>query len=148
MALDDDIRRLAAFDLFRALEQDALRLLAFSVETRLLRAGDVIFREGDTSDGAYLLVTGAVDVTSAALSAPVRMKPVVLLGEVALVTETVRPNTVIACEPTTVLRITRTLFHRVLQEYPRSTARLRDTLAARLRATTSDLAQFAQGGDV
>ena len=51
MALDDDIAILSQAPLFNLLERDALRLVAFASESRSLRAGDVLFRKGDRSDG-------------------------------------------------------------------------------------------------
>ena len=45
-----------------------------------------------------------------------------LLGELALLTETVRPVTATANEPSTVLRIPRTLFLKMLEGYPDAAA--------------------------
>ena len=45
-----------------------------------------------------------------------------LLGELALLTETVRPVTATAKEPSTVLRIPRTLFLKMLEGYPDAAA--------------------------
>ena len=54
MALDDDIRLFEQVPIFRLLEPDALRLLAFSAETKLLRAGDVLFAAPARLEGGYL----------------------------------------------------------------------------------------------
>ena len=64
MALDDDIARLARQPLLGLMERDALRLVAFAAESRILRAGDVLFRVGEPSDGAMLVVSGAIALTS------------------------------------------------------------------------------------
>ena len=42
MALQDDIRGLASLAPFSDLEPEALRLVALSAETRILRAGDFL----------------------------------------------------------------------------------------------------------
>ena len=60
MALEDDIATLAGAPLFHLLERDALRLVAFAAETRALRAGDVLFRRGDRSDGGHVVARGAI----------------------------------------------------------------------------------------
>ncbi len=146
MALDDDIRRMKDIALFKQLDVDALRLLAFSAEQRLLRAGGVLFREGDLADGAYLLTKGAINLQGAREPAPLRLEPPVLLGELALITQTKRPVTAMAAEHSTVLRITRKLFHRVLDEFPAGAARIRAMLATRLAAYAADLREFAEGG--
>ena len=56
MTLDDDIDNLARIPLFSIFEPNALRMLALSTETRLLRAGDVLFRRGEMSDGGYVQI--------------------------------------------------------------------------------------------
>ena len=58
MALDDDIAVLIKAPLFNLLEKDALRLVAFASENRTFRAGDVLFRKGDRSDGGYVVSQG------------------------------------------------------------------------------------------
>jgi CRP-like cAMP-binding protein len=55
----------------------------------------------------------------------------------ALIAETVRPATAIARLPTVVMFIPRTLFHRVLREYPGGAARLRAAIEANLRNFTT-----------
>ena len=57
-----------------------------------------------------------------------------LLGETALIRDTTRPVTAVAQDPSTVLRISRTLFGRVLREHPDSAVRVQRFLAQRLRA--------------
>ena len=52
-----------------------------------------------------------------------------LIGELALLTETARPVTATAREPSTVLRIPRTLFLKMLEGYPDAARELRDTIA-------------------
>ena len=124
MALQDDVRDLASIPTLRDLGPDALRLIAFSGETRILRAGDVLFRRGEMSDGGFVVLSGAVTLETG------RGQPTV---------DTVRPATATAREPSSVLRISRALFRRVLGEYPHGASRLRQTLASRLVALQGDL---------
>jgi CRP-like cAMP-binding protein len=65
--------------------------------------------------------------------------PGVLLGELALVTETRRPVTAIALEPSIVMRITRSLFRKVLEGFPEAARLMRDRLAERANAATDEL---------
>jgi len=143
MALQDDITRLARVPLFAALEPDALRLIAFSAETRILRAGDVLFRRGDTSDGGYIVRTGsiALDIDDGGAPAAQIARVDDLIGETALITLVERPVTAVAREPSTVLKVSRKLFHRVLQEFPESAVRLREALSERLVSFTRELDQ-------
>ena len=65
--------------------------------------------------------------------------PGTLLGELALLTETVSPVTVIAKEPTVLIRIPRNLFRKMLEGYPAAAQRLRDAMAERVDSWTREL---------
>ncbi|MEA2758277.1 MAG: hypothetical protein QOH65_890 [Methylobacteriaceae bacterium] len=147
MALEDDIRKLSRISLFRALETDALRLIAFGAETRILRAGDILFRSGDKSDGGFIVLSGAIALDEKNDGSPPAhiVRPDSLVGEVALLVETERRATAMAREPTTVLKISRELFHRVLREYPDSAKRLKAAMADDLRAFVRELEKSSVG---
>ncbi len=146
MALDVDVKRLAALPLLAELDLDALRLIAFSAETRILRAGDLLFTKGDASDGGFVVVSGAValDPSDSGQAAAKIIGPDSLIGELALVTETTRPATAIARQPTVVLFISRKLFHRVLNEFPGGAARLRAAIESRLAAFADGSKRFGK----
>jgi CRP-like cAMP-binding protein len=133
----DELRRIELFEVF---EREALRGLLFGAETRLLRAGDILYRRGDAADGGHLLEKGLIALEDGASgpSADKIVRPIALLGEIALIAATTRPVTAIAREPSTVLRIQRTLFHRVLEKYPATAAQVRKLFKNRLAA-------FAEG---
>lgn len=120
MALDDDIANLRRIPLFEDFEVEALRLLTFSAETKLLRAGDALFRRGEPSDGGYILTNGSIALEKHDDGRPADkvLRPFALIGETALITETTRPVTAIAREPATILKITRALFLRILEDFP------------------------------
>lgn len=141
MALDDDIGNLRRIPLFEDFETEALRLLAFGSETKLLRAGDALFRRGEPSDGGFILTNGSIALEKRDDGRPADkiLRPFALLGETALITQTTRPVTAIAREPATVLKITRALFHRVLEEYPATAARVRRRLTTRLDELAREL---------
>lgn len=122
MSLDEHVHTLKHNPALADLEPDALRLIAFSAETRILRAGDVIFRRNDVSDGGVFVVSGSISLDSG--SATTVLGPGTLLGELAMLTDVRRTATAIAREPSSVLKISRTLFHRVLDEFPASAERL------------------------
>jgi len=140
MALESDVNKLCEIELFQSFEPEALRLFAFGAEMRLLRSGDTLFRRGEPSDGGYILMSGSIAIAIADDGRPSEkiVRPIALIGEVALMASTTRPATAIAREPTTVLKAPRALFHRVLEEYPITASRVRTFLAARLK----DLAQL------
>ena len=87
MALNDDIAFLARQPLLSLMDRDALRLVAFAAESRTLRAGDVLFRRGEGSDGAFLVVSGAVALSRDDDGRPAEeiAGPGALIGELASV---------------------------------------------------------------
>lgn len=137
MALQDDIRGLSGLPPFSELEPGALRLIALSAETRILRAGDVLFRRGEASDGGFVVLGGTVALENGG-GPPVVVKPPALVGEAALLAETTRPCDARARAPASVLKIPRDLFRRVLAEYPDSAVRLRRTVAERALALQAE----------
>lgn len=133
MALADDIRRLARIPLLAQMDEDALRLIAFSAEARILRKGDMLFQKGEASDAGFIVVAGSVMLDIDEGRTPPRVAgPDSLIGEIALIAPSTRPSTATARETTTVLRISRTLFHRVLDEHPEYAVRIRDVITRRL----------------
>ncbi len=77
--------------------------------------GDVVIRQGDEADAAYVIARGAVRVTQSAegASEPVelrRMGPGEVFGEIGLLSGVPRTATVTAAEPTTLLALERGVF--------------------------------------
>ena len=141
MALDQDMALLARQPLLSLMDRDALRLLAFAAESRILRAGDVLFRAGEPSDGAVLVVSGAVALTAKDDGKPAGEigGPGALIGELALFTSAPRQVTAIAREPTQVMRLPRSVMRRVLGESPDSAEAIAAAIGARLQGFVGEL---------
>ena len=141
MALDQDITRLARIPMLGVLDDGARRLIAFSSETQILRAGDVLFRQGERASCGYFVLTGSFALSGEAAedAEPVIVGSGALLGETALLRETVRPATAVAQQPSTVLRIGLTLFLRVLREHAGAAEKVEAFLKERLRAKLADI---------
>lgn len=140
MALDDDIAILSAAPLFTLLDRDALRLVAFAAESRQLRAGDMLFRKGDKSDGGYVVTRGAVALDALDDGSPATFiaAPGAVIGRSALFTRIERPATATAREPSTVMQISPSLMRRVLEEFPAAAAAMQGAMA-------DELATLSQG---
>jgi CRP-like cAMP-binding protein len=137
MALDSEISQLQANPVLAHFDGEALRLIAFSSETRILRKDDILFREGDVSDGGYFIVSGSIALAGSD-HAEVHGAGA-LLGETALFAETHRPATAVVQEQTVVRRIPRHLMRRVLAEFPGTAVRLQQHLTQRISDTSSRL---------
>jgi CRP-like cAMP-binding protein len=155
MGIDDEIGKIARNPTLAALEPEALRLIAFAAETKSYRAGDILFRRDEISNGGVVVLTGSVAVDPSGLGAATAriVRPPALIGETALLLQTRRPATAIAREPTNVMLISRQLFLRVLAEFPGSAEKLRQAMGTRLRQFTRELAavrrnrMMADGGE-
>ncbi len=145
MSFDSEMRNFDRVAIFADLEPEAQRLIAFASETKILRAGDILFRRGEKSDCGFIIKTGSIALDASDTGAPVKqvLGPRSLIGETALLTETERPMTAVAREPTTVMRVPRTLFHRVLREFPKSAQIIRGRLMGRLSGLMSELEQMS-----
>ena len=67
--------------------------------------------------------------------------PGALIGETALLTEAKRTTGAVAREPSTVVRIPRQLFLKMLEGYPDAALRMRDAIAAKVSQTANELSR-------
>jgi CRP-like cAMP-binding protein len=134
MSLEDDIAVLSRAPLFSLMEREALRLLAFAAETRNLRAGDMLFRRGDRSDGGYVVARGAIALDGKDDGSPADFiaEPGSLIGQTALFVRMPRPATATAQAPSALIRVSPTLMRRVLEEFPSAAAAIHQALATDL----------------
>jgi CRP-like cAMP-binding protein len=142
LALDETIGLLAQAPIVGLLERDALRLLAFAADTRRLRAGEVMFRRGDRSDGGYVVTRGRIGLTGVGDregEPDVVAEPGALIGRVALFVRMQRPATAVALDRSEALRISPTLMRRVLDEFPAAASQIHAAMAADLQAMMADL---------
>ena len=142
MALEDDIAFFEQVPTLASLGKQALRVLAIGAETRHLQSGAVLFYAGELADGGYLVQDGSLLLEPGTFSEgqEYTVGPGTLVGELALLADMVCPSTAIAKEPTTVIRISRNLFRRMLEGYPAAAEKLRDIMSDRLQALARDVA--------
>lgn len=139
MALEDDIRALEQAPLLGEVGRDALRLLAFSAEPRRVRAGTPLFAKGDRADGAFVVVSGEVTLSTGDHVPDRTVGSGALIGEMALIIEGTRPAAAVAKSDLNLLVIPRSLFRRMLEEYPDIAARLHARLSERVLADAREL---------
>ena len=140
MTIEDDIAFLERVPLFRRLGPPALRILAIGAESYQVQAGQVLFGIGETADGGYIIQRGSFDLsTGRGDDSDIVAGPGTLLGETALLTETKRLATARAREDSMVLRISRSMFLRMLEGYPDAAQRLRELLASRADQWARDI---------
>jgi CRP-like cAMP-binding protein len=141
MTIEDDIAFFERVPTLGLLGRDALRILAIGAESRYVHGGEKLFGAGDDADAGYVIQEGSFSLATgvAEEAEPMVVGRGTLIGELALITETTRPATATAREPSTVLRIPRSLFLKMLDGYPSAAEKLRDILATRSNQSTADI---------
>ena len=138
MSIEDDVALLERVPTLRLLGATALRMLAIGSEQRNFARGDVLFNAGDDADAGFIVQRGAFRLEDGG-GAEIIAGPGALIGELALIVAMPRPSTATAVEHSSVIRIARSLFQRVLESDPAAARRLRDEFATRTSQIASDV---------
>lgn len=136
MGIDADVDALKQVPLFAGFSAEHLRLVAFGTERMTMGKGRELYREGDPADCGFLILSGSVSlyedhegsrrITGLAHAGT-------LLGELALIAPVARPSGAVTAEDCEIMRISRTLVRRVLEEYPEIAAGMHARLSASFR---------------
>jgi len=138
MSIEDDVALLERVPTLRLLGTDALRMLAIGSEQRVVARGVVLFSAGDEADAGFVVQRGAFRIENGAGASTIA-GPDALIGELALIVAMQRPSSAIALEQSSVIRVARSLFQRVLESDPAAARRLRDAFASRSSQIASDI---------
>jgi CRP-like cAMP-binding protein len=147
MALDEHIRILSGVRLFESFTDEQLRLLAFGAEAVRLPTGRKLYREDDAADCAYVVMRGEIGLFRDHDGQYVRIGtagPGAVLGELALIADTTRLTSAAAETSSEVLRISKTMFRRVLEEYPDTAESLRAQIIDDLQALVSQIEKIGE----
>jgi CRP-like cAMP-binding protein len=138
MSIEDDVALLERVPTMRLLGNTALRMLAIGSEQRDFASGAILFKAGDDADAGFIVQRGAFRIANEG-GAELVAGPGALIGELALVVAMPRPSTATAVEYSSVIRVARSLFQRVLESDPVAARRLRDEFANRTSQIASDI---------
>jgi CRP-like cAMP-binding protein len=106
-----------------------------------LQDGETVFRQGETGDAFFMVVQGSVRILRGSHELAV-LGPREGFGEMAILDQETRSATAVAAEPTTLLKIDRDSFDRLIEQNPSVARGIYRMLTRRLRNT---LAQLAAG---
>ncbi len=142
MSLGKEMGRLRRLPLFACLDEDALRLVAFSAEARTWPVGHVLFRRDEPADGAILVTGGEVTLDGGPDGeAPRTVGPGTLVDESALLGDGLRTATATVTAAGSGVAVSRSIMMRVLAAYPDNAVAVRrywaDRLARRLASVRS-----------
>jgi CRP-like cAMP-binding protein len=133
--------------MFRDVDAGKLKLLAFTSDRLTYAPGDILFRQHDISDAAYVVLDGEVDVVLEAAPQPItlaHLMPGALVGEMGVLCDSARTATVVAATNVVALRIEKDTFFDMLREFPQMTIAVMRDLARRLEQTNARLAARAR----
>jgi CRP-like cAMP-binding protein len=132
--------------MFDNLDPSEIRQVIHIVEAVPLKAGEVIFSEGDAGDAWYVLYRGGVEVLKQAPdgeSVITTLDPRACFGEISILDGLPRSATVRATDDSTVFRIAREVFEELIRQNDPVAYKLlyhmAILLAQRQRATTDTL---------
>ncbi len=138
MSIEDDVALLERVPTLRVLGSDSLRMLAIGSEQRRVDRNETLFNQGDEADCGYVVERGSFRIDDGG-GAAVIARPGMLIGELALIVAMKRPATATALEYSQLIRISRSLFQRVLESDPAAARRLRDEFASRASQIASSI---------
>jgi len=143
---------LAVSPLFRPFGREDRKLVMERFRERAVRAGEVIVREGTPSDGLYVVLDGALDVTHRTQDGELlvgHLREGDLFGEMSCLRKTGATATVTVKRGGSLLRLQRPDFDALVMTYPtvlELMSQLTEERAQNLDAILSGTAEFTEDG--
>lgn len=143
MAIAAEVECLKTVPLFNGLDPRRLKLIAFTSDRMSYDPGAVLFRQGDDSDAAFVILDGAADVVIDTPAGPIKVATLganSLVGEMGVMTNQPRSATVIADTALTTLRMPKEMFMSLVTEFSQVGLAIIRELASRVEQTNRLLA--------
>lgn len=140
--LTDEVDVLRRSPLFKGVETPQLKLIAYTGETIRFDAGEMLFRQGDPGDSAFVILSGEVAVLADSPIGPIelaRLGQHEIVGEIGILCDVPRTATVKALTPLRTLRIAKECLGEMLDSSPRMALAMLRELAQRLSRTSAEL---------
>ncbi|MCF1505531.1 MULTISPECIES: Crp/Fnr family transcriptional regulator [Afifella] len=145
MSMDEEVRALSRVPIFANVDVAKLKLLAFISERVVFHPGEVLCRQGEEGDTAFIILSGDCDVlvdTGQGRKKIAELGSTDIVGEIAVLFEVPRTATVVATHTTEALALSRDQMFSLLREFPDVAFDIMRVLAHRLERTTQDLAEL------
>ena len=143
MSLNDEVELLRQVPIFAKIEPAQLKLLAFTSERLNFNEGQDLCVQGDPGDAAFIIIEGKADILINAENGNLKKVSQIgkheIVGEIAILCDVPRTATVRANNDVIVLRISKDLFFRLVEEFPQMAIQILRELASRLDKTTAQL---------
>lgn len=145
MSLDKDLAALRKVPLFRGVDDQKLRLLAFMSERVMFEEGEDLMVEGDYGEVAYIILSGCADVlinTPSGQQKVAALKENDFVGEIAILINVPRTATVRASAELVALEISKEHFFKLVNNFPDMAVEVMRALAQRLERTTREVGRL------
>ena len=150
--ITDPLIRLQADNDWLDFELEILQRIEKNIHWVTLNRGEVLFREGEDPDGAYVLVSGTMNVSVLGENNEGRDVALIrqgeIVGELSLITHEERSATVTAARDCELFRIEPDIFDRVSERYPRIMLGIHKTISKRLRANIPGKVALANSSNI
>lgn len=145
--LKEDVEVLRELPIFASVELSKLKLLAFASQRLVFDVGQVLCRQGDIGETAYVIIQGTADVLVLAGETEIKVASVGrndFVGDMAILCDMPRTATVRAATRCETLVIGKTQLMGLLKSFPDMSIAMMRVLAGRLERTSRALAQVQQ----
>ena len=148
--IDQEVRLLRTIPLFSGLDPSVVKLLAFTSPRLTFKHGEVLVKQGDPGDAAYIVISGRGEIwltTDEHQTLKLRdVHPKEVIGEIALLVDAPRSATIRAVEDMTVLKLDKAEFLGLVRQDQAVSNQLIRVLADRLDQTTKQLSAARNNG--
>jgi CRP/FNR family cyclic AMP-dependent transcriptional regulator len=148
MSLQQEVDLLRKIPMFAKIDPAKLKLLAFTSERMSYADGDILFRQGEAGDAAFVIISGEAEVSIETEKGPLvvaQLRDHDFVGEIAILCDVPRTATVTARSGLEALRISKELFFRMVKEFPEIAIEVMRELAHRVENTNARLRDAAGG---
>ncbi|RED52277.1 ABC transporter transmembrane domain-containing protein [Aestuariispira insulae] len=149
-AMNDEAQILKTLPLFSELEANRLKLLAFTAEKVSYKPGEIMVRQGDDGDAAYVILDGEADVVLEGENGQdtvlFQLGRAKIVGELALLCDTPRTATIRAVSNLKALKLNKEVFGEMARHDANFAFQMTKDLSQRLVNTTEEL-NAVRGGD-
>jgi putative ABC transport system ATP-binding protein len=131
--------------LFASIDRSKLKLLAFTSERQHFDENQVVFRQGDSGDHAYVIIEGQADVvleSTGGESTVATLGRNEVFGEMALLSKMPRTTTIRARTPLLLLSFSQDVFLRMVEENSEIASAIMRVLAGRLAVTLQEYGEL------
>ena len=128
----DDTALLTGVYLFEGFPIEGLRLLWEASDQRRLRAGEVLFQQGQLADSGFLVISGSLLLSATPYTHDEVIEKGGFVGEMALLIDQRRGATAISRAETRVLRISGSAYKKIAGMFPEAAHKAKQEMQVRL----------------